>query len=128
LIFKETLELYYFPLLLISSLIGCYLGTYLSKPTDEETLDSFYTNVNPWGFWKPVRERVMQNQLDFEPNKNFKSDLFNILIGIVWQTSIIVAPVFLVLMQWPQMIVALVIAIITSIILKKSWWNKLPNQ
>jgi len=128
LIFKETLELYYFPLLLISSLIGCYLGTYLSKPTEEKTLDAFYSSVKPWGFWKPVRERVMQNHPEFQPNKNFKMDMVNVIIGIIWQTAIIAAPVFLILMQWTQLTVALVITAATSFFLKKNWWNKLPGQ
>lgn len=128
LIFQETLELYYFPLLLISSLAGCLLGTYLTPPTDEESLDNFYKNVRPWGFWKPVKERVMAQYPDFQPNNQFKEDFMNILIGIVWQTSIIAAPVFLVLQQWMQMSVALVIAIITTTILKFTWWNKLPNS
>lgn len=128
LIFKETLELYYFPLLLISSLVGCLLGTYLTPATDEESLDNFYKNVKPWGFWKPVKERVMAQNPDFQANNQFKQDFMNIIIGIVWQTSIIAAPVFLVLQQWMQMSVALSIAIITTAILKFTWWNKLPNS
>lgn len=128
LIFKETLELYYFPLLLISSLVGCLLGTYLTPATDAESLDNFYKNVKPWGFWKPVKERVMAQYPDFQPNNQFKEDLFNILIGIVWQTSIIAVPVFLVLQQWMQMGVALGIALFTTTVLKFTWWDKLPNS
>lgn len=128
LIFQETLELYYFPLLLISSVIGCFLGTYLTEPTEEEYLDNFYKSVNPWGFWGPVKQRVMQNNPDFEPNKNFKMDMINVLVGIIWQTAIIVAPVFLILMKWYQMGIALIIVIITSVFLKKYWWNRLPNE
>ncbi len=58
-IFSETLDLYYFPWILIISLAGALAGTFLSKPTDEETLKTFYKTVNPWGFWKPVRMKVM---------------------------------------------------------------------
>jgi len=60
LIFKETLELYYFPLLLISSLIGCYLGTFLYPATEPKVLDNFYKTVRPWGIWKPVKKRVLE--------------------------------------------------------------------
>jgi Na+/proline symporter len=128
LVFQETLELYYFPLLLISSLIGCFLGTYLYKPTSEEVLDSFYKNVRPWGFWKPVKERVLAVDPSFKPNTNFKADMFNIVIGIVWQTAIIAIPVFIVLRQWWPAGLAIAITAITSSILKFTWWDKLPND
>lgn len=128
LIFHETLELYYFPLLLISSLIGCFAGTFLKPATSDAVLDAFYKNVRPWGFWKPVKERVLAADASFKVNTNFKSDMMNIAIGIVWQTAIIATPVFLVLRQWNQMSIALFIVIVTSTILKFTWWDKLPND
>ncbi len=128
LIFKETLELYYFPLLLLCSLTGCFLGTYLRPATDPTVLDEFYKSVRPWGFWKPVKERVIAKDPMFKPNTNFKADMFNIFIGIIWQTSIVATPVLIVLRQWTSMGIALGIVIITSIILKFFWWDKLPND
>jgi len=128
LIFKETLELYYFPLLLISSLIGCFAGTYLKPPTEEKVLDEFYKNVRPWGFWKPVRERLIASTPLFNPNTNFKIDMLNIFVGIIWQTAIIVMPVFLVLRMWIDFGVALAIVAVTSTILKFYWWDKLPKD
>jgi Na+/proline symporter len=128
LVFQETLELYYFPLLLLSSLIGCYLGTYLKPATDDKVLDKFYKSVRPWGFWKPVRERVLAADPHFKANKSFKADLFNILIGIIWQTAIVATPVFLVLRQWSSAGLTLLVVIITSIVLKRTWWDKLPND
>jgi len=128
LIFHETLELYYFPLLLISSLIGCFAGTFLKPATDNAVLDAFYKNVRPWGFWKPVKERVLAADASFKENTNFKSDMMNIAIGIVWQTAIIATPVFLVLRQWNQLSIALFIVLATSTILKFTWWDKLPND
>ncbi len=128
LIFQETLELYYFPLLLISSLIGCYLGTYLYPATESAVLDNFYKTVRPWGMWKPVKERVLAADPSFKVNKNFKTDLFNIIVGIIWQTAIVAAPVFIVLGRWMDMSMALVVVIVTSVILKVNWWDKLPND
>jgi len=128
LVFKETLELYYFPLLLISSLIGCIIGTYKNPPTDENSLKDFYKNVKPWGFWKPIKEKVLADDPSFIPNKNFKMDMINILIGIIWQTSLIALPVFIVLRQVPYAVICGFIAISTSVILKLTWWNKLPEK
>lgn len=128
LIFKETLELYYFPLLLLFSLVGCFAGTYLKPATSNEVLDSFYKNVRPWGFWKPVKQRVLDADPTFRANTNFKKDMMNIFVGIVWQTSIIVLPVYLVLREWNYMFISLFIVAITSLILKFTWWDKLPSD
>jgi len=128
LVFKETLELYYFPLLLVSSIIGCIIGTYKNPPTDENSLKDFYKNVKPWGFWKPIKEKVLADDPSFIPNKNFKMDMINILIGIIWQTSLIALPVFIVLRQVPYAVICGFIAISTSVILKLTWWNKLPEK
>lgn len=128
LVFQETLELYYFPLLLIASLIGCFLGTYLKPPTSDEVLDSFYKSVRPWGFWKPVKKRVIALDPSFKHVNTFKADMFNIFIGIIWQTAIIAIPVFIVLRQWWPAGLAVAITAITSSILKFTWWDKLPND
>ena len=38
---------------------------------------------------------------DFERNKNFKSDMLNVAIGIVAQTCLVAAPIFLVVTTTP---------------------------
>jgi hypothetical protein len=128
LIFQETLELYYFPLLLGISLAGCIVGTYTKPATEESALVSFYRNVRPWGFWKPVRERVLSTQPDFRENKNFGKDMMNVFIGIAWQTALVAIPVFIVLRQWWPVAITGIIIILTSVTLKLTWWNKLPEN
>ena len=126
LIFKTTLELYYFPLLLALSLLGCFLGTWLTKPTDEATLISFYRTVRPWGFWKPVYEKLKAQEPSFERNQDFGRDMFNVLVGTIWQTALVIIPFYVVLMQWTPMLITLAIIAATSWILKKNWYDRLP--
>jgi SSS family solute:Na+ symporter len=38
------------------SLAGSMFGSYATPPTDMAVLQSFYTNVRPWGFWEPVKQ------------------------------------------------------------------------
>jgi len=127
-IFDGVLDLYTFPLMLLISLIGCIVGTLMTKPVDEEILKAFYKNVNPWGFWGPIKAKVMQENPDFQPNSNFKNDAFNVLVGIVWQTSLVILPIYLVLQEGIPLLVTATIAIISSIVLKKTWFDKLPKD
>jgi hypothetical protein len=109
------------------SLVGCVLGTYLTKPTDEETLKSFYRNVRPWGFWGPIRRLVEAEDPNFKRNLNFKRDMVNVVVGVIWQTALVVLPIYFVLMQWKPVAVAAVIVIVTMIFLKKNWYDKLEE-
>jgi solute:Na+ symporter, SSS family len=127
-VFTETLDLYYFPYILVISLAGALAGTFLSKPTDEETLKKFYKSVNPWGFWKPVREKVMAEDPGFKPNKNFKRDMFNVVIGTIAQTGLTALPIYIVLQKGTPIWISLIVIGVCAFILKKTWWNKLPER
>lgn len=116
-----------FPVVFLASIIGCIAGTLLTKPEDNETLKKFYKNVRPWGFWKPVHKLVLQDDPSFEANKDFKRDMFNIIIGICWQTSLVAFPVFLILREWKAFFICISIVAVTSVILKFTWWNKLKD-
>lgn len=116
-----------FPLILLVSTIGSILGSLLTKPEDDGTLKKFYKTVRPWGFWKPVQRMVQQEDPSFAANKDFPRDMFNIVIGIVWQISLMVFPVFLVIREWKPFIISTAIMIITTVILKFTWWNRLKD-
>jgi SSS family solute:Na+ symporter len=47
------------PIVVGISLIGCLLGTLLTKPEDDAVLMDFYRRVRPWGFWGPVLKKVL---------------------------------------------------------------------
>jgi len=114
-----------FPFIFIISLTGCFTAALLTKPESDEILMKFYRTVRPWGFWKPIQEKVIKSDPNFVPNKNFKKDMTNILVGIVWQITLMTTPVFLVLREYNSLIICIVILILTSVILKFNWWNKL---
>ncbi|MBN2487165.1 MAG: Na+:solute symporter [Bacteroidales bacterium] len=125
---EQIILLYFFPVMLLLSLAGCIIGTYSAPPADEQTLRKFYTTVRPWGFWKPVYELIKAENPDFKRNKNFGKDMYNVFVGIIWQTAIVALPIYLVLKQWLPMFLCLIIIGITSISLKKFWWNKLEED
>ena len=127
-VFSETLDLYYFPWLLLVSIGGALAGTFLTKPTNEETLKEFYHNVRPWGFWGPVKEKVMAENPDFKPNKNFKKDMFNVVIGTIAQTALVALPIYVVLREGIPIWITIGITVICLIILKRTWWDKLPER
>ena len=128
LVFKETLELYYFPLLFALSVAGCLIGTYATKPTDEKTLIAFYRNVRPWGFWRPIREKTVALYPDFEANRGFGRDMFNVVVGTIWQTALVLLPMYVILLRWSRAVIVAGIIVLTSWILKRNWYDRLAEE
>jgi len=122
------LDLYYFPIILVVSTIAAIVGTFLKPPTDEETLKAFYKNVKPWGFWKPIHDKVVAEDPAFEGNKDFWRDMFNVVVGTIAQTALVIFPIYIVLKRVVPLGIALAIIVVCFIIMKKTWWNRLPND
>ena len=124
-IFDGVLDLYTFPLMLLISIIGCIVGTYTAPPVEEKILKEFYKTVRPWGFWGPIKAKVIQENPDFVANNDFKRDAFNILVGVIWQTALVIFPIYLVLNQPLPLAITFAIIVLTSFILKKTWYDRL---
>ena len=124
----DTLDLYYFPWLLIISIAGALLGTLLTKPTDEKTLKEFYRTVNPWGFWGPIRDKVVAENPGFVPNRTFKRDMFNVVVGVIAQTALVALPIYVILKDTLPIWITIGITIVSGFILKKTWWDTLPEE
>lgn len=123
----DVLDLYYFPLLFALSLTGAIIGSLCTPPTDTAVLKEFYRTVRPWGFWKPIRQMVIAEDPDFIPNRHFKRDAFNVVLGIIGQLCLTVLPIYLVLMMKTELWITIVLLATIALILKKTWWNKLEN-
>jgi len=119
--------IYLFPVIFGFSLLGSFLGTYLSKPTDIKVLKSFYYNVRPWGWWNPVYETLKKEDDSLKKNTDFWLDMMNSLIGIVWQSSMILMPIFLIVRDYPKTISTTVVFVITSVILKFTWLDRVKK-
>ncbi len=122
--------IYLFPIIFSVSLLGSFLGTFLSKPTDMKVLKDFYISVRPWGWWGPVYKEIQKTEHSISKNRNFWFDMFNCIVGVIWQSSMIVLPIYFMIRDYPKAIISLIIFVATSIILKFTWLDKvkkLPN-
>jgi SSS family solute:Na+ symporter len=123
-----TNTLYAFPAIFVFSVIGCFLGTLLSRPEDEEILKDFYKTVRPWGFWGPIVRKIKAENPKFEPDTNCGRHWFNVTVGIIWQVTLVALPVYIVIQNPRGIVGALVVLIATTLILKKSWFDHLPSD
>jgi len=114
-----------FPFILILSGIAGISGSLMTAPDDEKTLEEFYKNVRPWGFWKPILKKIQSSDENVRKNDNFYRDMFNIFIGMVWQINMVLVPIYLLVYEYTAFTVSLILVIGTTLILKKNWYDKL---
>ena len=99
----------------------------MTPPDDEQTLKKFYKQTRPWGFWGPIREKVMAEDSSFKPNLAFGRDTMNVVVGVIWQMTLVIIPIYLVIRKMDALLISIIVLGITSWILKKSWLEKLEN-
>ena len=128
LFFSSWIDIYFFPIIFICSILGCLFGSLLTPPDDMEKLKSFYKSVKPWGFWKPVFDEIKKTDKNFTKNKNFGRDMFNVFVGIIWQMSLVVWPMYLLIKKWDGFMISIAVVIITTLLLKKFWYDNLKKE
>jgi SSS family solute:Na+ symporter len=126
-IFSEITPIYAFPIILAMSLVGCVLGALMTPADDMEVLKRFYRRTRPWGFWGPVHAAVVREHPEVLRNGHFTRDAFNVVVGIVWQTSLTATGIFVVLQDWAWLALCVGLVVVTSAILKVTWYDRIED-
>jgi SSS family solute:Na+ symporter len=116
-----------FPAVLLISTAASIIGTLLTAPEKDEVLMDFYKKVRPWGLWKPVYEKVKKEDPDFQKNKDFSRDMVNVVVGIIWQMTFVMIPIYFIIKQFTGMWISIGVLAVTSTFLKFNWYNKLEK-
>jgi len=118
-------KVYILPFALGISTMASIVVCLLTRPEKDEVLEGFYRTVRPWGFWKPVYQKLLGKYPKLKANTNFRRDAFNVAIGIVWQLTLNVIPICLVIRQFKTMWISIGVLVVTSVIMKFTWYDKL---
>ena len=120
--------LHAFPFFFAACLVAVIVGSLMTPATNMETLEEFYRKTRPWGLWKPVSDSLAAKGQSVPENSNMGRDLLNVAIGIIWQTALICTPIFLVIQDWTKLSISALIVIVTSLILKANWYDRLEDD
>lgn len=120
-------DIFLFPVVLLFSLIGCLIGTYIAPLENEEQVMQFYRQTQPWGWWGPIRKKLLEKEPGIILESNFKRDVFNIIVGVIWQMAQVVIPMYFMIRNNTQLAIWSVIFFVSSWLLKKYWWDKLKD-
>ena len=62
---------------------------------------------------------------DLERNSDFLRDAFNVGNGIIWQLTLMVVPVCLVIREYWALSISLAVLAVTSVVMKYTWYDRL---
>ncbi|MFI2742125.1 sodium:solute symporter family protein [Zhouia sp. PK063] len=126
--FPEASAINTFPLLFIFSLIASIVGSLVTPACEKEVLVDFYKKVRPWGFWKPVYKWLQEENPEAKPNKDFLRDMLNCGVGTIWQLTLILIPIYLLIGHYISLTISVLVMLLTAVILKFNWLDKLKNE
>jgi Na+/proline symporter len=117
-----------FPAIFAASLAGCVIGSLATGVDDVEVLKNFYVKTRPWGWWGPIHKLVVAERPGHQPNRDFRRDMVNVVVGIAWQTALTAAGIYLVLKDWRALGACAAVIAVTSVFLKFNWYDKLQDD
>lgn len=53
--------------------------------------------------------------------------MFNVVIGTTWQTAFVALPIYVVIQHWRGAGICAAIIVVTSAVLKRTWYDRLEN-
>lgn len=127
LIFIDMSAVIAFPIIFALCLTVCVVASLVTKPDDMGVLKEFYLKTRPWGAWGPVLRELQMEDPDIQPNNNFKVDMLNVAVGLVWHTALTATGIFLVVQNWLGFVGSVATVLITSLVLKYNWYDRIQN-
>lgn len=151
-VFQGAAEYVVFLLVLSVSAIGVILGSLISPPTDIRVLRRFYCLVRPPGFWGPVIETLeidsvcvfvtflsmfllvtrlfplIKEKSSKIRVENTRDLLVAIFVAVPFQVSLFCSLMSLVVGNWIQFLVFLVVCVASAVMLYFFWWRYIEEE
>lgn len=113
---------------IVGSLLLTLIIGFSTQPASMDVLVGFYSKVQPFGFWKPVRLEAERRGLVPRNNPLPRIDILNGFLTAIFQVSLALIPFYLFLRQWDQMTLWLILGAILTVVLYYTWYKHLPSR
>lgn len=118
----EALLLFYS---LTAGMLGGIIATFCDKPTDPAVLKNFYMKTRPFGVWGHLKRQLPEDERRKVSEEHFY-DLISVPFALIWQVSMFLAPMLLVIHHWTAFTVTVVLWLIGGVGLYRFWYRRLP--
>lgn len=124
---SEIPEYLFFLIASGSSLLGCIIGTYLTEETERSVLENFYKTTRPFGLWGNIKD-IFPAAIKEQINQENRRDIISTVIAMVWQLSLFLSGMMLILGHWGKLAILLGVFAFTSVLLYFNWYKHLSNE
>jgi hypothetical protein len=106
-------------------LVASVVGTYLTKPEDDEVVAKFYRITRPFGFWGPYKARLSKpdrTAMELEHRR----DIFASPFALLWQICMFILPMQMVIGAWKSFFPTLALWVLGGAGIYFLWFRHLP--
>jgi len=125
--FPEFTEYELFIYVASLSLAGCIIGTYTTPAVNMDILENFYRVTRPFGFWKPIKEKIGLTRLENVDAEN-RRDIISTCMAVPWMLILCITPMLFMVRQWQAFGIALVLLVVLSVGLYFTWFRHLSTE
>ncbi len=120
-------EYFTFLAVVLMSFIALVAGTLVTSKTKDEILENFYSITRPFGFWKPVKDKLDKGKVA-EIKKENRRDIASIAMAVPWQIVLFLTGMSFILKNWNAFFVLLVVLFGLSLGLYNTWFKHLSKD
>ena len=116
-----------FLVVFLSSIFATFIFSYLTKPTENELLLSFFKITRPFDFWNKIRNQIDKNEV-IGIKKEKRLDIISVILAVPWQLSLFLVGMAFMIKRWDYFsILILVLALLTTG-LYFTWFRRLSKE
>ena len=115
-----------FPVIALASTCITIIVTLLTRPTEKPTLLAFYRNVQPAGFWEPIRQALLAVEPAFRRETAFSREAANTALAVLAICGLYVGALYLILHQTSATLLCFGVTFTLVVILYFTWYKHLP--
>ncbi len=119
-------ERWIFSILVVIGFIASVIGAYLTPPTDRKVLERFYRKTKPFGLWGPVKKSLPEETRK-KMEKEHRNDILALPFALLWQVTMFLLPMQLMLQTWDSFAVTLVLFLTGLGGMYIFWYRNLPE-
>jgi Na+/proline symporter len=120
-------DLVFFLVNLIWTGSACIAFSLMTPATDEAVLRNFYETTKPFGIWGRVRDNLSAVEAAAIKKEN-QQEILSAILAMPWQLCLFLVPMTLILKEWGQFTVLLIIVGILSAGLYFLWYKPLEER
>jgi Na+/proline symporter len=126
LVWPGMVEWQQFLFVMAVGLIGSITAALLTKETDPEVLKNMYLKTRPFGVWGHLKNTLPKEERD-KVSIEHRNDLLALPFAMVWQTCIFLAPMLMLIHNWPGFVGTFVLGLIAFVGIYFIWFRNQPK-